>query len=1075
MKTTLTLLCIMLLLLENSQHCFAQSAMKKVSLEGMPAFVKELQQGAPPKELILQDPVLYQRLLKRRAVFTGMLQKAVADKQLPKEALQVLNTVREQPQSANTNNNEGFSTAADFPLVKDINTSKDANPYNYNFNYTPTFAVSNNVVYYAADDGIHGAELWRSDGTEEGTYLVKDINPGSASGNAYYITVFKNKLYFMAYTIETGYELYRSDGTNGGTVLLKDIIAGASSSQPQHFAIANNSLYFTATASAFNSQLWKTNGTTAGTVMVADIYTTNNFSNAAQLTAANNILFFTAYSYTYGRELWRSDGTAAGTYMLKDINTSNYYYDNGDGPTNLTSYNARLYFSASDGYTRTLWQSDGSTAGTTVVPYSNSIFLENTSYAVYQDQPFAIAKNSLFFAGSSSTTGTELYKYNPSNTTGIVLVKDISTADVGSRITSEIIRSLNDTIYFILPDFTGTTYNLWKSDGKNGNTKIIKNLPGNVNSYGMNVAGNNLYFSTYSPEYGYEPWISDGSGAGTKLLKDVNPGATGSAPGIFTFCNNKVYFVAASAIAGSELWNTAGNTGSTKLVKNINTTATANGPQSNNNENRFGVALNNNQILFTAYTRTTGYELWKSNGTASGTTIIKDLMPGETSFYPEIYAAKNGKAYFTGSDSTGECIFVTDGTAAGTKKIAIAPNYIYELQVADDGTVFYISALNNIELWRTDSSGTNFKLRTNLGSLEIGIAGNTCYFSAESAYGFELFKSNGTIAGTNLVADIYPGSLSSSPAYFTQLGNKILFSAFNGATTYLCVSDGTTSGTKVLSTTIDPYLWAGAAVYKGKLYFQAYESTLGAELYSTDGTAAGTGLVKNINVSNVNSDLRNFTVAGNTLYFQAYDADNGYALWKTNGTGAGTKVVKTSPNGDGYFFVNNLTSAGGKLYFTYNQLLWVSDGTTAGTTAVSAPGLSNVTSIGYLLGAGNKLFISGYDYTYGYEFYEGDATAGVAAFAATKAISNTINTSGLTAQLVNNPFINDLKIGINAPKNQQVRITVNNYAGQQLVSKTITINAGTNLISLNAGNWIQGLYMINVYSDTGSISLKAVK
>ena len=1075
MKKTFTLLFAVILSSAGIQFCAAQSPAKKFSIAAMPAFVQELQQGPPPVELMQNDPALYRRLLKRRTVLTGILQKAVADKQLPKEALEALNTNITPPNPANTSKKESITAAANFQFVKDINTSKDASPYNFNFNYTPAFAVLNKVVYYTADDGIHGSELWRSDGTEEGTYLVKDINPGSASGNAYYIIVFKSKLYFMAYAPETGYELYRSDGTDAGTILLKDIVPGSGSSQPYHFTAMNNSLHFT-TIGAYNvSQLWKTDGTAAGTVMVTDIYSAYSASGIGQLINANNVLFFTAYNYAYGRELWRSDGTAGGTYMLKDINiANNNNYSDWNGPANLTAYNSKLYFSANDGYNRMLWQSDGTTAGTTVAPYGNGIILTSNNYGVYQDQPFAIAKNSLFFSGYYYTTGTELYKYNPANTAGIVLVKDIATADVSLGIITENIRSMNDTVYFLVPDFTGTTYELWKSAGTAANTKLVKALPGYANSYSMNVAGNNLYFTTASPEYGYEPWISNGSTAGTKLLKDVNTGAAGSGPGIYTLCNNKVYFSAYAASSGTELWITNGTTGGTKLVKNINTAATASGVPFSNYQNRFATVLSNDKIVFNAYTRTTGYELWKSNGTAAGTTLVKDIIPGENSGYPELYASKNGKAYFMASDSTGECIYMTDGTSAGTKKLGNTSSYIYDIKVADNGTVFYSVYNNSYELWRTDSSGTNFRLRTNIGSVSIGVAGNLCYFTAPSNYGYELWKSNGTLSGTNLLADIFPGSGSSSPGNFIAFNNKILFTAYNGVASYLCMSNGTTTGTKLLTSSISPNFNAGTAMLNGKLYFNAYESTLGYELYSTDGTAEGTGLVKDIYAGSSNSYPQQLTLVGNTIYFQAADATNYNALWKTNGTAAGTKLVKTSPNADGNFYIGNLTSAAGKLYFTFNQALWSSDGTTAGTTTVSDGGLSGITNIIYLLGMGNKLFINGYNYAYGYELYEGDASASVAEFAS-KAVTKTINTSGLTAQIIANPFVNDLKININSPRNQQVTVTVNNYAGQQLISKTITLNAGTNFISFNGSNWTQGMYVINLYSDTGSISLKAIK
>src|SRR6185436_5943498 len=127
--------------------------------------------------------------------------------------------------------------------------------------------------FFDANDGVHGWELWKSDGTEAGTVLVKDINPavypGGHSAAPYDLTNVNGTVYFRADDGTSGWELWKSDGTTAGTVLMKDINPGSASSYPGALADTRGTLFFTANnGSSKGYGLWKSDGTPTGTLLV---------------------------------------------------------------------------------------------------------------------------------------------------------------------------------------------------------------------------------------------------------------------------------------------------------------------------------------------------------------------------------------------------------------------------------------------------------------------------------------------------------------------------------------------------------------------------------------------------------------------------------------------------------------------------------------------------------------------------------------------------------------------------------------------------------------------------------------
>lgn len=1058
MKTKALLSVSILILLKSLQPVFSQNTQLKASDVQLPFYLKELQQPAPPEEMKYTEPKLYEHLLKRRAMLTGILQKEVHDKKLPETALDILKPADPVLYNNVSENNSADKTeGANIHLVKDINHSTNSNPSNNLRGFRNTFAVLKKCVYYAANDGIHGMELWRSDGTAAGTYMVKDINDhDTASSYPSYITQFKDKIYFRAYNPATGYEMYQSDGTANGTLLFKDVDSGAGSGYPGQFTIVESKLFF---AAAYGTQLWKTDGTAAGTALVEDLG--NNYwyvSGMTELTAVNNLLFFSvdfvdnglAFE-THDRELWRSDGTLEGTFWLK-----NTY---GTDPANFTSFNNHLFFTEYNYYVnrygKTLWVSDGTDDGTSQVSNPDNVIVNSYfGHYYYNNQaqtiPLLVANDCLYFVGSTAKTGTELYKYNVNK--GIKLVRDITPGAAGSDFSTESLRSLNNNIYFSLPDSDYKNFSFWKSGGYEGNTRSIKSLPGNINPYSYYATDSLLYFSlNYSNNN--EPWTSDGTASGTKILKDINP-AAGSGSGYFTAANNNnVFFSAYSDEIGQELWMTKGTTASTKLVKDMNTTAITGSAVSRYSFS--GMALDSNTLIFSAYTTQYGSELWKTDGTDAGTVLVADVNPGEHSSNPYLYEVKNGKSYFTAYDEPkdSDAIYVTDGTATGTKKIAIGKGYIRNIRAADNGNIFYATGeyeysdnYTYYSLWKTDSTGVSLRLSWNIDP-DFNITNNTCFFTQ---FGYlyhsgEPYISDGTVHGTHILVDMNTAFNSPGPGSYTPFKDKTLFRTSLG----LYKSDGNKRSTLQLSSVIPQLYYADTfPTFQGKIYFVGYDTTYrNYGLYSTNGTVAGT-VVVNYGLSYSPNNPSRFAVGDSVLYFNT----NNSQLWKVTGTKPATaSQIKNIDKNTTYPYITNLSATGNTAYFLYGGELWKSNGTPGGTKKIDNTVLFGLAYTDNLTAVGNKLFFTGGNLTYGDELYVINNAADKSSIV-NNAVAKALTKSTLSAQLLNNPFYNDLKINVTSLQQQQLTVIISNNAGQKIVSKAIIANTGTNTVSFNCSS-----------------------
>jgi ELWxxDGT repeat protein len=184
-------------------------------------------------------------------------------------------------------------------------------------------------MFFAADDGVIGNEVYVSDGTPGGTHLLQDIRPGPAHSSVHQFVSFKG-LVWIASAVGG---VWKSDGTTAGTVKY-------SSMSPGEMEAVGDSLYFVASGSFKGTELWATDGSSSGAYLVKDIAPGSSHARPKFLTPAGNLLFFAATESTHGEELWRTDGTESGTILLGDIAPNS----DSAGLGNFCAVGSKLYF-----------------------------------------------------------------------------------------------------------------------------------------------------------------------------------------------------------------------------------------------------------------------------------------------------------------------------------------------------------------------------------------------------------------------------------------------------------------------------------------------------------------------------------------------------------------------------------------------------------------------------------------------------------------------------------------------------------------------------------------------------------
>ncbi len=801
-----------------------------------------------------------------------------------------------------------------------------------------TTVVVNAVEWlvFSADDGVHGREPWVSDGTAAGTRMLRDIQAGAAGSEPNHFTAVNGLVVFAATEAASGTELWRSDLSASGTFLLSDIEAGPASSSPQRFLAAPGGAFafFAAREARVGLELWRSDGSVAGTRVVRDLNPRSGDGLDAHPLAAmaltQNGVVFAGNDGSTGFEPWFSDGTVLGTKLLVDVSP---------GPTSTAldfeyaaTFGARVAFAAT---TPALgpepWISDGTTNGTRLL--ADLVPGTEGSYP----REFCAAGTKLFFQARTPATGYELFCFDGS---GVRLVADLRAGFESSYPMR--LSTFGQSIVF-MPTVPRYGAEPWISDGTTAGTRLLRDISrfSSQPSILQDIGGRVLFgaddVGSPSPTFvGRELWTSDGTTAGTQLLADIerssiSPGGEitevtpafgrqlfcqaqdpdfglelfsmdrasvfsrqsdinfGPAPADIrdlTLCNAALFFSAVDG-QGRELHVFDGQS----LTRfDLERGAGSSDPSD-------FVVLDGRQVLFTAATAATGRELYRADPDGKNAALLVDLRVGSASSNPRDLVVSGGYVYFAATDASGDReLWRSDGTAAGTQRaVDIWPGATSsspeDLQSGFDSAGqprLWMRAsrpAEGTELAHFDGTTLSFVdvLPGSASSDPRGmcVREDRVYFAAQTAQlGREPFVSDGTNAGTTLLADVHPGPASSDATSFTVTDGAVFFTADDGVTgRELHAHDPRSLRTQRVAdielgaAASDP---GGLVAVADRVYFAATRSDVGRELFVSDGTATGTRLVcDEANPGAASAAPREVTVHGRDLFFVADTAQSG--------------------------------------------------------------------------------------------------------------------------------------------------------------------------------------------------------
>lgn len=789
----------------------------------------------------------------------------------------------------------------------------------------PIYFMGQSGLYaFLANDGAHGNEIMVSDGTVAGTRMLVDLEPGP---DGTWITngqsVIANGLLYFA---REG-NLWVSDFTAGGTRAVTDFVIdpdlGANLDTIWGY---RGGVLFRYQAGDQANSLYFSDGTGVGTTELLNLPQTPDYDAIGTISVRGDLALFTVWRYSNGTaQLWTTDGTVANTRHIPgpdgDLDPGSFFSLAG----------SRMAFQGWTAATgRELWISDGTDAGTYLLrdfspgPDDSWVIVDHilpgNSYSVLRvvqsDGPRPIWITDGTQAGTRSVTDLD-----PSLAADTLDIQDAGL--------------LGEDLYFwkFNSHSAGATqaYQLWRYTVATHQVQYR----GSVTARDLSPAGmpmnRILLFTTNDTAVGSEPWSSDGSIAGTRLLANLaEERSNGSSdPGPYLTFGDVALFGATGSNGREGLWKSDGTSGGTTRLGN-------GAPIGSNIPYNVRHVRLGNQLLYGGKLAYDKWELWSTDGTTSHMVIdlSSDNLPytGLWTSNPAAcgvgFVTLNGSAYYGASPARVGTLYRTDGTEAGTQSLGRFPTssrlFNPSSQVCVEAAYknrVYFTAEDPVSgaqvLWRNDGTADgNTHVKTAAGRdlsvsppmVEINAK---LYFTASDGVQRGLWSSEGDPANTVL---LLPDSALPEQTIGTifAVGNTIYFTNCSGSTVVcrLYRTDGTVNGTFSLAVT-DNDSWTQLAgnpvTFDGKLLFTGKSAEAGEEPWITDGTTAGTRMLRDIVGGTEGSSPSSAFRFNGLTYFYVSRLESGQIhkdLWRTDGTTANTERANLLPTGSIVFWEN---------------------------------------------------------------------------------------------------------------------------------------------------------------------------